>query len=193
MSSRPAAAALGGIAATAWIALVLGVGGHHMSLAGGLLMIAAMMLPPEIISVARNNRGPFVAVATGAVWTGFVLAALSGGALVHASGRLGGIVGSAVLVGAGAYQLSPVKQRLVTAMRQAPAPVWRHALRCLGSCWALMLVMFVAGAGGLGWMAVLTGVMLAERAVRPDLVPRLTGLSGAALIIAGLQAAGHHH
>jgi predicted metal-binding membrane protein len=253
-----AAAALGGLAAAAWVALAAGVGGHtshdevlghgsglgHAShpatfaalFGGWLLMVAAMMLPPEIASagwvgspVARRGWAAAGAVAakvagtTCAVWMGFAVVALSGDALVHAlvdsSPWLTGLVAPAVLVGAGAFQLTPAKQRLLAEVRlgysdrttssdrtdtgvhpngrntERPVghPSWRHALRCVGSCWALMLVMFAVGMGNLVWMAVLTALMIAERAVRPALAPWLTTLAGVALIITGLQTTVHHH
>jgi predicted metal-binding membrane protein len=233
-----AAAALGGVAAAAWVALAAGVGGHtshddvlghgsglghalhpatFAALFGGwLLMVAAMMLPPEIASagwagspVARRGWAAAGAVAakvagtTCAVWMGFAVVALSGDALVHALVGswpwLTGLVAPAVLLGAGAFQLTPAKQRLLAEVRlsysdrAAGHPSWRHALRCVGSCWALMLVMFAVGMGSLVWMAVLTALMIAERAVRPALAPWLTTLAGVALIITGLQTAVHHH
>jgi predicted metal-binding membrane protein len=214
-----AAAALGGVAAAAWVALAAGIAGHtshdevlgdgqHSAalLGGWLLMVAAMMLPPEITSVAGSRGGSArrwwvvtgaVIAATCTVWTGFAIVALAGDTLVHRLAgswpAVAGLVTPVLLIGAGVFQLSPAKQRLLDATRHSPDPAWRHALRCLGSCWALMLVMFAVGVGSLAWMAVLTVVMVAERAVRPALVPWLTGLAGVALIIAGLQAAGQHH
>lgn len=38
-----------------------------------------------------------------------------------------------------------------------------HSLNRLGSCWALILVMFGLGVGSLVWMAVLAGVMVVEK------------------------------
>jgi predicted metal-binding membrane protein len=42
----------------------------------------------------------------------------------------------------------------------------RYGLCCLGSCWCLMLVMVAAPAGQLLWLAGLTALITAERAVR---------------------------
>ena len=39
----------------------------------------------------------------------------------------------------------------------------RHGVFCLGSCWALMLVMFGLGVGSLVPMALLTGVIVEEK------------------------------
>ena len=77
---------------------------------------------------------------------------------------------------AGAYQLTPLKRRSLAACRHperlvgyGPATVravyavgLRHGLACLGSAWALMAVMLVAGLGDLWWMALLAGVMVYE-------------------------------
>jgi hypothetical protein len=39
----------------------------------------------------------------------------------------------------------------------------RHGLYCLGSCWALMCVLFVVGVMNLVWVATLTGFVLLEK------------------------------
>jgi predicted metal-binding membrane protein len=39
----------------------------------------------------------------------------------------------------------------------------RHGFHCLGCCWALMLLMLLAGAMNFGWTAALAGLMLAEK------------------------------
>src|SRR5437588_846745 len=52
------------------------------------------------------------------------------------------LVSSAVLVLAGLVQLAPFQRRALASARRASSPPWRYAILCLGSCWALMLVMF---------------------------------------------------
>ena len=60
----------------------------------------------------------------------------------------------------------------------------RHGLYCLGCCWALMALLFVAGVMNLAWVAILAVAVLVEKAVpRGDLVGRIAGL---ALVVAGL-------
>jgi hypothetical protein len=234
-------AALAIVAAAAWAVLVIGLAGHtthdevlghgHVpqpatlaALIGGwLLMVAAMMLPPELVSGGRGGAPPgattgapsgagtgvppgkttgvppgtttaaataALAAATFAVWTAFAIVALSGDAVVHALADsrpwLERSVAPAVLIGAGLFQLSPGKGRLLAAARRPAGRPWRHAVRCLGSCWALMLVMFAVGLGNLIWMIVLTVVMTAERAKwgRP-----LGVLAGLGLIAAGVLVA----
>jgi predicted metal-binding membrane protein len=59
----------------------------------------------------------------------------------------------------------------------------RHGLYCLGCCWALMALLFVAGVMNLLWVAAIAVTVLVEKVVPGgDLVGRLAGL--------GLVAAG---
>jgi predicted metal-binding membrane protein len=98
---------------------------------------------------------------------------------------LAGLVAPAVLVGAGTFQLSALRRRLLAEARCQSGLHWRHALCGLGSCWALMLVVFALGVGDLRAMALLTVVMTVERVASPRL-EQLTGpLAGCALIGAG--------
>jgi predicted metal-binding membrane protein len=116
------------------------------------------------------------------VWTAFGCAAFFGDALLHRLvenwswlGAHDTIIATGLLALAGAYQFTPRKARFLLAC-QAPAQRAamthldtayragaRTGLRHLGSCWALMLVMFGVGMGSLVWMAALTGVMVAEQ------------------------------
>ncbi len=180
------------------------------------VMTGAMMLPsslPMIRLFARvSHRQPhprraltaFLA-AYFAVWTGFAVVALAGDAglhrLVDAWAGLGErpwLIAGSVLVLAGAFQFSPLKERCLDACRNpvqflmryydrgVPA-AWRlgvrHGLFCLGCCWALMLTMFAVGVGSLTWMAGLTGVMLIEKTARRG--RRLMPAVGGALLLWG--------
>jgi predicted metal-binding membrane protein len=90
-------------------------------------------------------------------------------------------VGAGVLALAGAFQFSSLKDRCLDSCRHPAAfllPRYRrgvgeafklgadHGLFCLGCCWALMLLMFAAGAANLIWMAALTAVMVYEKVGR---------------------------
>lgn len=83
-----------------------------------------------------------------------------------------------VLIGAGIFQFTPLKQACLEGCRSAVATLLtyynstvfsvlrlgiRYALNCLGCCWALMLLMLVAGMSNATLMAVLTVVMMLER------------------------------
>jgi len=113
-----------------------------------------------------------------------------------------GAVAGGLLLLAGFYQLTPLKQACLTLCRNLLAffmSHWREgvggALRmglhngaiCIGCCWALMGLMFLSGTMNLAWMAALGLLMLLEKtAPGAARLGRLTGLAmalaGAALI-----------
>lgn len=138
----------------------------------------------------------FALLATAAQWS-LESAALLSPAMATSSRYLGGIV----LLGAGLYQWSPLKN---ACLGQCRAPLTfiqqhggfsRHAsgsLRlgllhgayCVGCCWALMLLLFVGGVMNLLWVAGLMGLVLLEKLFPVDRwIPRITG---AALVAAGI-------
>jgi predicted metal-binding membrane protein len=115
----------------------------------------------------------FSACATAAQW------ALHQGALLSSTmATTSTTVAGVILIAAGAYQLTPLKNRCLT---QCQSPLgflmsnwrdgsggaflmgWRHGIFCLGCCWALMLVLFVVGVMNLAWVGVLTLFILAEK------------------------------
>lgn len=90
------------------------------------------------------------------------------------------LFGVSTIAGAGAFQFSALKHRCLDKCRTPLSFViehWRgrhqawqafalgvhHGLYCVGCCWALMLLMFVVGAGSLGWMLVLALLMAIEK------------------------------
>jgi predicted metal-binding membrane protein len=180
-------------------------------------MMAAMMLPsasPMIALYAATQRtAPSLAARAVAVahfalvyvalWaaTGIpiylvtvALGALSRTALAY------GV--AAVLLVAGAFQLSPLKRVCLRSCRSPLGfllghwrPGWRgalsmgvaHALYCLGCCWALMLVLVVAGAMGLAWVLLIAALVLAEK-----LLPggdRVAWVSGVVLVLLAVAVA----
>ena len=217
--SIPVAAVLAAVAAAAWLALATGAGhtthddvlgsGHAPDpaaiaglLGGWQLMVAAMMLPPEIASPTANrphSRRPWwteaamTTLTTCAVWTVFAIVALAGDAVVHevaeSRPQLAGLVAPTVLVGAGGLQLTALRRRLLVVASHASASPWRRAICGLGSSCALMLVVFALGVGNLPAMAVLTAVMTVERVANPQLGPLIGPLVGWVLIVAGALVA----
>jgi predicted metal-binding membrane protein len=103
------------------------------------------------------------------------------------------------LVATAFYQLSPVK---AACLRQCQSPVhfvmrfWSpgvagalrlglvHGLYCIGCCWGIMLLLFVAGVMNLAWVAVLAAAVLLEKLSPPNWrVSKLLGglMAGGAL------------
>jgi len=108
--------------------------------------------------------------------------------------------GGALILVAGLYQFTPLKDTCLRACRSPLGFVMTHnfggglpaALRagaadgvyCLGCCWALMAVLAVLGLMNLAWMAVIAAVFFVEKNVRRgDVLPRVVG---AACIAGGL-------
>ncbi len=104
-------------------------------------------------------------------------AALLSPAMASSSPILGGLF----LVTAGVYQWLPFKATCLTHCRSplhflghewregsAGALVMgiRHGLFCLGCCWALMTILFVAGVMNLLWVAAIAGLVLLEKVAR---------------------------
>jgi predicted metal-binding membrane protein len=165
------------------------------------VMMVAMMLPsaaPMILvfaavgrrrQQARNPAGPtaLFTLAYVVVWAGFSLLATSANWALHQGGLMTSMMGSALpvvagalLVTAGLFQWTPLKDVCLAHCRSPLAFLmseWRegrggafvmglrHGLYCLGCCWALMSLLFVLGVMNLAWIAVLAVIVLAEKVV----------------------------
>lgn len=169
--------------------------------AGWTLMVIAMMLPGSLplinlfarLVAARADRARLLArllLGYLGVWAVFGTAAFRGDAYLHAMaarlpqlGEAAPWIGVAVLLAAGVYQATPLKDKCLTKCRSPYtflAEHWRgrdaaaealrlglrHGLFCIGCCWMLMLLMFAIGGVNLGWMLALGAVMAAERSFR---------------------------
>jgi predicted metal-binding membrane protein len=180
------------------------------------VMVAAMMLPSSLplvrmygaASRGAPDRARSLAAFVGGyalVWSGFGALAFAGDAALHAGVAASPwleerdwAIAPGVLLLAGAFQLSALKDACLRACRH-PASFLRrhyrrgpgggfalgarHGLFCVGCCWALMLVMFAAGAANLLWMAALTALMVHEK-TRPS-GDRTVPLTGVVLLAAG--------
>jgi predicted metal-binding membrane protein len=124
------------------------------------------------------------------VWTGFSALAALAQALLIDVGLLSGIslavgdraLAAGMLVVAALYQLSPAK---AACLNQCRSPIhfvmqyWSpglagalrlglvHGLACVGCCWGLMLLLFVAGVMNLAWVAAVAAIVLAEKLAPP--------------------------
>lgn len=109
-------------------------------------------------------------------------------------------VSAAVLIAAGVYQWTPLKTSCLSKCRsplhfvqahggfkpQAVASVRLgalHGLYCLGCCWTLMVLLFVAGVMNLIWIAALAALVLAEKALPGG--KWIARLAGVAFAVAG--------
>ena len=180
------------------------------------VMMIGMMTPsvaPMILIYARVGRQalmdgkPFAATAWFAggyllAWIAFSLAATSAQwaleratlltpMMVSASNILGGVV----LIVAGLYQWTPLKEACLFhcqapltfilghgGFRSDPTGAltlgFRHGLYCIGCCWALMALLFVGGVMNLFWIAGLAILVLLEKVIPSGgIIARLAGLA----------------
>lgn len=186
-----------------------------------MVMMVGMMLPsatPMILlyaRVGRQSRGdgkPFATTGFFAggyllAWTGFSLAAtlgqwlIDGALLTPALASASRVFSGVVLVVAGLYQWTPLKD---ACLRQCQAPIvflqnhggfrrdprgavalgFRHGLYCVGCCWALMTLLFVVGVMNVLWIAVIAVFVLVEKLLPTGGV--LSRAAGAVLVVFGL-------
>ncbi|PMS37414.1 putative metal-binding membrane protein [Trinickia symbiotica] len=185
------------------------------------VMMVGMMAPsaaPMLLMYARVGRNKKSAgkplAATGwfaagyfLAWTGFSLAAtvvqwaLEREALIDARMASGNVVlGSIVLIAAGIYQWTPIKNACLAQCRTPFGFLMRHGgfrgnvlgclqlgllhgAYCVGCCWVLMALLFVVGVMNVLWIALLALLVLLEK-----LTPWgrwVARIAGAGCIVAG--------
>jgi predicted metal-binding membrane protein len=155
-------------------------------------MMAAMMVPaaaPSYLLHAKMAKRPLASWAYLAGYLGAWAAAGVAYALAHLALQRAGLItpdmrlastalAGALLVAVGAWQWSPLKASCVSRCRSPLGFMmneWRdgaagafgmglrYAAWCVGCCWMLMLVLFVAGAMSFGWALAISAYVLAER------------------------------
>ena len=170
-------------------------------------MMIAMMTPsaaPTILLYARVHRhalaqkdvqdklAPTGAFAAGymSIWFGFAAAATTLHWALERSGLVSAMMmgsrswwlSGTVLIAAGLYQLSPLKNICLAHCRSPTSFLSRHwrpralgALRlgamhgayCVGCCWMLMALLFVGGVMNVVWIAALAVLVLIEKVLPP--------------------------
>jgi predicted metal-binding membrane protein len=198
MSMDGAAHAAMGMSSVPWTAKTA-----VLTFAMWAVMMVAMMLPsaaPMVLTYAavvgrvapEQGRRSSVAVFAAAyllVWLGFSLGATllqwsleSAAVLSSTTMVLGPLLGGGLLLVAGLYQFSPLKE---FCLRKCQSPLtfiasnWRpgrdgalqmgvrHGAYCVGCCWALMLLLFVGGVMNLLWVAAISAFVLVEKLIGP--------------------------
>jgi predicted metal-binding membrane protein len=177
------------------------LGGLGFWVTAWVVMMAAMMFPsiaPMVIMHARieeGKRGQGKAVESGttALFVGGYLltwaaAGLIGYAIIEGGRALdpgflswdsgGPYVAGAVIVAAGIYQLTPLKDAclrrcrspmmfLLTAWRPGRIGALRmgveHGGWCVGCCWGLMAALFALGVMSIGWMVFVAALIATEK------------------------------
>ena len=180
-----------------------------------IVMMVGMMTPsaaPMILIYARVGRTagkggtPFASISWFVagyllVWSGFSLAATTAQWALERSdlldARMAGnsrILGAIILIAAGVYQWTSMKERCLgecqaplafirrqggfrSDVRGALLLGLRHGAYCLGCCWMLMALLFVGGVMNLLWIAAIAIIVLAEKVLPSGrLIARILGL-----------------
>jgi predicted metal-binding membrane protein len=140
------------------------------------------------------------------VWSLFGIGAYLLSLLVPAVGMMAAglrmdnpVAAGIVLICAGFYQLSPLKQ---VCLRHCRSPLsvilhgwhdgyggafrmgFKHGAYCLGCCWGLMLVLFAVGLMNLIWMILLTVAIFIEKVFSQG--PLISRLIALALVLFGI-------
>ncbi|MEO7360882.1 MAG: DUF2182 domain-containing protein [Gemmatimonadaceae bacterium] len=106
--------------------------------------------------------------------------------------RVTPVLGGVLLLAAGVYQFTPLKRACLSrcrtplgfliaewrdGMKGALVMGWRHGMYCVGCCWLLMTLLFVAGVMNLLWVALIALSVLAEKVIpNGEWVSRIIGL-----------------
>ena len=212
-----------GMSSAMLLASVSTLGGFAGFLAVWLVMMVAMMFPAAapmvqayaVLSARGATGGPTRGALTGAFLLTYTAVWTSIGALTAAAylllvprlstlagtGTLGVTFAGAVLIAAGIYQTTPLKQ---TCLRGCRTPLsflltdwrpgfrgavrlgWRHASYCVGCCWLLFAVLFAVGLMALPWMALIALMVFVEKAIPGRAGFRTSALLGGALAVVGV-------
>jgi predicted metal-binding membrane protein len=192
------------------------------------VMMIAMMTPsaaPLLLlyglvlrhAAARNQPGVvhvssvFLVIGYLAVWLAFSMGAAGLQYLLQRAGLISAMMLSSqnawlsafVLVGAGVYQLSPLKRACLSYCRGPVAFLtahWHpgrigafvmgleHGAWCVGCCWMLMILLFVGGAMNLAWIALIALLVLVEKVIPHGVT--MSRVAGGILIVWGLVTLG---
>jgi predicted metal-binding membrane protein len=130
-------------------------------------MMTAMMLPGVTAAVVRRGqeRGvlavPLFVGSYLGVWT------LVGLAVYTAFGSHGTVTAGAFVIGAGIYELTPVKQFFRRRCLERVGSGFEYGLSCVGSSIGLMLMFIALGVMSLRWMAVVAAIIVAQKLLAP--------------------------
>ena len=164
-----------GLAAAAWVVAVRQMSGMDMGVATRLgsfaffaglwvTMMAAMMLPGAVpavvrrVQASRRVRGvPLFLGSYLAVW------ALVGVAVYALYRPHGVVVAGAIVIAAGAYEFTPLKQHFRRRCQESTGSGLGYGLCCLGSSIGLMVMLVALSVMSVIWMSVIAVLALGQK------------------------------
>jgi predicted metal-binding membrane protein len=164
-----------GLAAVSWVVAVRQMSGMDMGVATRLgsfaffaalwvTMMAAMMLPGAVpavvrrVQASRRVRGvPLFLGSYLAVW------ALVGVAVYALYRPHGVVVAGAIVIAAGAYEFTPLKQHFRRRCQESTGSGLGYGLCCLGSSIGLMVILVALSVMSVIWMSVIAVLALGQK------------------------------
>jgi predicted metal-binding membrane protein len=173
-ATAAALAATLGLAAASWVFAVRQMNGMDMGVATPLgsfaffvalwvAMMAAMMLPGAAPAVLRRAHAggvravPLFVGSYLAVWT------LLGVAVFALYRPHGSFIAGVVVIAAGVYELTPVKQDFRRRCRESAGSGFEYGLCCAGSSIGLMLMFVALSVMSVTWMLLIAVIVLAQK------------------------------
>jgi predicted metal-binding membrane protein len=193
-----AVAATVGVAALCWVVAVRQMKGMNMGVettlgsfsffvAAWVAMMAAMMLPGALPAALRTARAsgrlaaaPLFAISYIAIWT------LVGLAVYVLYQPHGTVVAGVLVIGAGVYELTLLKQAYRRRCR-ANSSGFAFGLNCVGSSAGLMVLFLAVGVMSIAWMCVVAVLVLTQKLLPPRMmidVPIALAIVGLGVAIA---------
>jgi len=168
-----------GLAAASWVVAVrqmseidmgggTGLGSFGVFVALWVSMMAAMMLPGAVpavvgyaVAIGRVRAVPLFIGSYLAVWT------LVGVAVYALHRPHGSLATAAVVIAAGVYELTPLKQHFRRRCRESVRSGFEFGLYCVGSSIGLMLLLVALGVMSVTWMSVIAVLVLSQKLLPP--------------------------
>jgi predicted metal-binding membrane protein len=162
--------------------------GMNPTLAASVLMMAAMMLPSAVPAIAKRAREGYGVLAAplfaGSYLGTWSLAAVAMWLLYRPPGA---VAAGALMVGAGLYELTPLKRECRRRCREPARSGVRFGVYCLGSSIGLMLVLVAVDVMSIALMVALAVVVLAQKLLPPR--PALDVPLALAIVTLGIATA----
>jgi predicted metal-binding membrane protein len=185
-----------GVAAASWYFAVrqmnemgsmVGLGSLGTFASHWMSMMAAMMVPGAVPAVSNRARasGRFGTVP---VFIGSYLAvwALVGIAIYALYRAHGSAAAGVVVIAAGVYELTPLKQTSRRRCRDSVRSGFQFGLCCVGSSIGLMLMLVALGLMSVAWMSLIAVVVAAQKLLPPKAavdVPLALAIVGLGILI----------
>ena len=164
-----------GVAAASWVVAVRLMNGMDMGaqtrlgsftffVAAWAAMMAAMMLPGAAPAVLRcvhtTSRVRAIPLFVGSYLAIWILVGVAVYALYRPHGSL---AAGAVVIAAGAYELTPRKQRFRARCRESVGSGFEYGLYCVGSSIGLMLILVALSVMSVTWMLAIAILGVAQK------------------------------